>query len=105
MANITSISMEVKPPAGCGVLIVLLGLLGFAIGWSKTLKSPETGVGILIGSLVVLAIGIFLAASMRSEYISRIQSSSGEIDALVSKNKDYIQKILDAMNRAVIERG
>jgi len=61
-------------------------------------------VAAIIGLVVVLG-GAFIVYSQKPEYIVRIGSASGEVNALTSPNVKYIQKIVDALNNAIVSRG
>jgi hypothetical protein len=64
-------------------------------------------VGGVIGLLGIIGIvgGITLMVRAKPTYVVRIGSASGEANALASKDRDHIQKIVDAMNEAIIKRG
>lgn len=97
MANVTSVSLgENQSGVGCAIaLIALGGLMALAIT-----SKESAGVGVL--GLGMLAIGIYLLKS--KTFIVRIGSASGEANALQSKDRDYTQKIVDAVSEAIIER-
>jgi hypothetical protein len=101
MSNITSVSMG-KTPANrmAGIVIAVLGFIGgvFVGAISEQLLFTLLGFLALFG-------GIALAVMAKPSYIVRIGSASGEAEGLVSKDKDYIMKIIKAMNEAIIKRG
>ncbi len=108
MANITSVMMGEKPANRTpGAVIAIVGFLVTACGVIGTSDSGGSGgwvVGLLFG-LLVLGAGIAIAANAKARYVVRVGSASGESDALVSEDKEYIQKIVNAMNEAIIKRG
>jgi len=94
MANITSVSMATIPAnRKPGIVIAIIGLLIAGV----------TNGGII--GLLILAAGIVLAVIVKPSYVVRIGSASGEADGLVSPNIEYIQKIVNAVNEAIIKRG
>jgi len=102
MANITSVSMGEKPANRApGIVVALIGLA--IAGCSATAGSDATG-GIVFG-IIVLGVGIAIAAAVKTQYVVKIGSASGESNALVAKDKEYIQKIVNAVNEAIIKRG
>ena len=103
MANVTSVSMAEKPAnRTTGIVIALVGLaLAACLG---TVGGDASAVGIIFG-LLVLGAGIAMAVTAKGSYIVRIGSASGEADGLVSNDRDHIQKIVSAMNEAIINRG
>jgi hypothetical protein len=54
---------------------------------------------------IIIALGIWWLISIKNEYAVRISTNAGEANSIVSKNKDYIQKIVNALNDAIIHRG
>ena len=117
MANITSVGIWERPPDRTpGVALTVGGLVtGLcaccpALGTLGSHDSDVAGFGILfvvVGllGLVMLIAGIAIAATAKPSYVMRLGSASGEIDALISKDLDYVQRIVDAVNKAIIERG
>jgi len=83
-----------------GIVIAVLGFIGgvFVGAISEQLLFTLLGFLALFG-------GIALAVMAKPSYIVRIGSASGEAEGLVSKDKDYIMKIIKAMNEAIIKRG
>ena len=100
MANITSVSMGVKPANRIPGSVV--AILGFLILLITGLLGSSGGV---IFGVILLGIGILIAAIIKPTCIVRVGSASGEADAISSKDKKYIQTIVNAMNEAFIKRG
>ena len=99
MANITSVSMSEKPAnRKLGIVVAILGLIILAI----TYQLGSSG-GVIFG-VILLGLGILIAAIVKPTYTVRIGSASGEADAVSSNDKKYIQAIVRAMNEAFIER-
>jgi len=100
MANIASIRTAQVPPKRAGAIwTIIIGLALSIIGISANI-SAMTIIGI-----VVLLLGILWFWKASSEYHIMITSASGEASALKSRDKDYISKIAQAMNEAIINRG
>ena len=71
-----------------------------------------TGLLLLLGNSTIVVIGILMTISAiamiilnKDLYSVRINSNSGEANAVVSKDEKYIQEIVDAVNEAIIQRG
>ncbi len=93
IANITSIKRDVHPAnRTAGIIIALVGLILFLL-WIPWIGLP------------VLIIGIIIAAMAKSTYYLKITSASGEAEPISSKDKQYIDDIVDAINEALIRRG
>lgn len=55
--------------------------------------------------LILIGLGILIVFNIKNEYTVRISTNSGEADSTISKDKEYIQKIVNALNDAMIHRG
>lgn len=102
MINITSVSMgEIPPNKSLGIALILVGVLG-AVCVSMV---GESWIGAGVWALIVVGGGIWALTVPKPKYVVRIGSASGEKNALVSPNREYIQKIVLALNEAIIKRG
>jgi len=57
----------------------------------------------ILGGILIVA-GIFWILP-NDKYSVKIITNAGETYSLTSKNREYIQKIVDALNEAIIQRG
>jgi len=102
MANITSVSMYTQPGNSTpGMIVAVLGALLLLVGLAD---ADMRGCALVFG-LGMLVGGIAIAASARNIYWVRIGSASGETNALSSRDREYITRIVGAMNEAIILRG
>lgn len=102
MANVTSVSMfRQAGNTTPGVVAAVIG--GFMLLGAVT-DSELRGCFLVFG-LLILVIGIAILASTKDTYWVRIGSASGETNALSSTNRDYIQRVVNAMNEAIVRRG
>ena len=100
MANISSVSTREEPAKrALGIWIAIIGLLLLIIGVSASLT------WLIIGGIVILGIGALIAWAAKGTYYVKISSASGEVDALSSSDKEYIAKVVQALNEAIISRG
>lgn len=111
LSNISSVSTyKQSAKVGCAALLFILGGFFFIGGVGAIFDKRST---IDINALIILiCIGIsVLAAAIikfttgKGKYAVRITSSSGIFDALYSKDYNYINNIVIAINKAIIERG
>lgn len=100
MRNIASVSSRKIEPNNTGAMIAIL--IGLLIGMCAFVG--ESWAFILAGGTVIF-VGVLVAATNKTKYAVRIGTSSGETNALTSINKAYIEKIVEAINTAIIERG
>jgi len=103
LRNITSVKMTDNPAAeeGFPLVLIVVGTLGVFVSFGVFAHDVGSGFIWLVISGGVIAMGIF-SRSFKPSYNVTIATSSGEIRALTSKNKDYIAKIVDAINEAVV---
>ncbi|MDO3641277.1 DUF6232 family protein [Mucilaginibacter sp. L3T2-6] len=58
-----------------------------------------------VAGLIFTALGIIILFAIKNEFAVRISTNSGESNSIISKDKTYIQKIVNALNEAIIHRG
>jgi len=109
MANVTSVSMGQIPANRDGGIVFVMGglllpLMCFGCSFIDKFSSDNLLFAIIIGGLCA-GLGVFLAYAAKPQYVVRIGSASGESNALISNDRDYIQKIVNAVNEAIIKRG
>jgi hypothetical protein len=93
LAGITSVSSFVIPAKRmAGILLLVLGLIVLLAG------------GYVFGAITA-AIGILILVVVKPTYVVRMATAGGQVDALVSKDAHYIQRVVGALNQAVIQRG
>lgn len=94
MRNISSVHIfEIEKSRAIPILMILFGipfLFSGDIFW--------------IG-LILIVLGILILFSIKNEFAVRISTNAGEANSIVSKNRDYVQKIVSALNDAIIHRG
>lgn len=102
MANITSVSTFTQPAnTAPGVIMAILGALIVLPG---IVVSEMRGCSFTVG-IAMLIIGIAIAAAAKNVYWVRIGSASGETNALRSEDHDYVARVVDAINEAIVRRG
>ncbi len=99
LRNITSVKMTVTPAKkGCAIVLIILGALVALCG----LPSKDAILPTLIVGGILIGLGIVWSNSAKADYHVTIASSSGEGNALTSRDKAYIQKIVNAINEAIV---
>ena len=95
MANITSVSLGMKPASrGGGILLAMIG------GLIAAASDGGKGFGVLM-----LLVGIAWAVLAKADYIVKLGSAGGETHALTSTDKPFIEQVVGALNNAIIHRG
>ena len=88
-----------------GIFLILGGTLGFL---PRNLVSPIEVAGMVFSSnAIMIGIGALLAlisilviGLLRERYAVRIATAEGEKDVVVSKQREYITQIINALNKA-----
>lgn len=100
LRNITSVKMTFAPAkTGCAVALIVLGALILVGGLAQ---GGQTIIGAVFGGAIVGGLGFLWLRSCKADYFVTIASSSGEVRALTSKDKAYVEKIVGAINDAII---
>lgn len=98
MSGITSVKIgQEKKGKVWPALMILFGgifMMGFVQG--------ETGVGGF--GFALLAVGIALILR-KPKYLVRLATSGGEVTALSSKNSEWINQVVSALNDSIVHRG
>lgn len=101
MANVTSVAIGTAPANNKPAIAVLV--VG-ALMAACSMGSSQGIVGVIFG-LILAGVGIYLLTQAKPNYVVRLGSSSGESDGLISRDRGYIEKIVKAINDAIIRRG
>lgn len=92
MSNITSVSTAQEHPSRVWpILFIIAGLV-------LCLTVPVLGV-------FLICIGALWMWQQKSKYHVMLKTSGGEAKALTSHQKDYISKVVAALNNAIVHRG
>jgi len=92
MSNVTSVkAFEEKPNR-------LWGIVALAIGLAVAINTPVAGISIAAGA----ALYLFMQKTM---YHVMLATSGGETSALRTHQKEYLQKVVSALNEAIVHRG
>lgn len=95
-SGITSVQEIVNDPMHVGPL--LLGMFGCAVGGQGTAATTIVG-------LIILAGAVFWWVSQKVTYTVAIRTSAGELKALKDTNGERVQKIVQALNEAMLYRN
>lgn len=94
MRNISSVHVfEIVKNHTFPVLLIIVGAIMLFTDGGK-----------VIGGIIAL-IGVLVVIFNKNQYAVRISTNSGEANSIVSRDKVYIQKVVDALNDAIIHIG
>ena len=105
----------IYPPRAPFAMLIIIGAMLFACGainllpasWGTTVNI--LGFALLVNSVVMAAGVILLIAGLiimfmsREKYAVRIFTAEGEKNVVVSRSREYISQIVDALNRAFLD--
>lgn len=91
-----------------GAVLIVLGLFGIFPTGVEITAEPESMNNNLLFALIgtaLFVIGIIILLLVRDRYAVRIVTAEGEKDVVVSRKKEYINQIVDALNEAFKRTG
>jgi Family of unknown function (DUF6232) len=92
MNNITSVKpLEQKPSRILPILLIVFGLIPAING--------------MYGALLLSVIGGVWWAMQKTTYHIMLHTAGGETSALKTHQQEYLQKVVTALNNAIIHRG
>lgn len=96
MRNISSVDNQ-RLPANkfLAFIMVLLGIICLIVG---------SGSAYILGA-TLLGLGIYLIVTTKDKFAVKIATNSGEQEAIISEDSEYIQQIVNAINEAIVHRG
>ena len=109
IANIASVRVARRKrynPFAVVILLIGLGILAAAV-----IRSRFTGVAEVYFSMAVIGLAVMVAAVLlqliwpRRIYILVLRTSSGEIDAILSGNEEFISNLQKAVEQAFVVRA
>jgi hypothetical protein len=65
-------------------------------------KNSSPLVGLILGGAIIVG-SIVWMCSRKTDHHVDISSASGEVHALTSKNKTYIQRVVQSINEAIVK--
>lgn len=118
VSQITSVRAATEWPSITGAVIALIlgipallagAILALAGMADKSRAGQECGLALgcapLLFGIPLTALGVFFIATRKPTYWVIITTSGGEARALGLRNLDFIQNVVEALNRAIIARG
>ncbi len=102
LANITSVAAgTISPSVGLYIGMVIVGVGIIAYGF--TVKNSGY---VCWGAGAVLAVaGVIMARAQKNTYVVKIGTAGGEQRASMSQDRAEVDKIVAALNDAIVKRG
>jgi hypothetical protein len=104
LRNITSVRMAVTPPRMVKpVLLLVVGLIILFAALVPITDIAPAPIGVyIIGGGMILGAILWMIGS-KTKYHVAISSAASEVHVLTSNNRTYIQKIVESVNKAIVE--
>ncbi len=104
LRNITSVKMLFTPPRFVKpILLLIVGLMIlFAAFFPINANAPAPASAYVIAGMMIVG-AILWMCSAKTNYHVGLSSASGEIHALSSKNKAYIERVVLSINEAIVK--
>jgi hypothetical protein len=100
-SDIYAVSMETSPASRLpSLLLAAVGAIVLVLAAAGMKNNPPLGIVLIIGGLMLLAIGAVLVTTARDQYIVCVETASGAEAALVSPNREHVQRIVQDMRSA-----
>lgn len=111
LSGITKVMMRtIHPDRWPAILLLVLGVVAVVLGFLNLVPADmglRTDSGVVDSNTLAIWVGIGLAligililASMHDRYAVRIGTAEGEKNAVVSRKREYIAQIVDAIHNA-----
>lgn len=110
ISNISAVETETVAPSSFGGALLAIGILMVIFAIPSFLPSQnalQSGpkVTLLLLGLLLLVAGFLSMRAAKSSYTVKISTSSGEVKAYTSDNKELIKNIVESVNQAIIQKG
>lgn len=97
MQGVTSVKRGQKDPNKLpAVLLVIVGI--FMLISADPVSTKAFGV-------IMIMLGFVIFKLLKPEFSVYLNSSSGESQALQSKDRNYIDQVIEALNQSIVHRG
>lgn len=104
-ANITSVSMGMKPASvGCALALIIVGAV-FALAALAAATQGGPGIAALVLALSMVGGGIAWYRACKPTFRVVLASASGEREGLTSKDKSLVERVMAAISNAITHRG
>lgn len=92
MSNVTSVKASEEKPSRLGGIVVLL------VGLAIASNTPVVG-------LIIAAAAAFYLYQQKTVYHVMLATAGGETSALKTYQREYLSKVVSALNEAIVHRG
>ena len=105
MSGITSVGAGTEHPSKVGAVLAMLFGAFITLCGLGLLAVTKVGIAIVLVGAGIVALGVMVWKSKVPMHSVLLRSASGEQRATSSKDMDLIQRIVAALNQAIVLRG
>jgi hypothetical protein len=106
LANISSVrGVEAGPNRIGFVFLILIGVFISLGGTSCVSDAPWPGRVLIVIGIAIVCMAIVAMCRQRPLFVVMVISSGGEMEAYSSHDKDFMARVINALNQAIISRG
>ncbi len=103
LRNVTSVKMASTPPRiGGAILLLIFGVL-ILLAAFMPLNDNKAPVGVYVISGVMIGGAILWMLMSKAHFHVGLSTASGELHVLTSKDKAYIQRVVQNINEAIVK--
>lgn len=104
LRNLTSVKMQFTPPRLVKpVLLLIVGLMILLAAFMPFNEKAPAPPGVYIIAIAMIGCAILWMYSAKTKYHVALSSASGEIHAMTSTSKDYVERIILSVNQAMVK--
>jgi hypothetical protein len=103
LSDIMSVRVHENEPRLFTPIFFML-MVGVCLALVALTNMQELSHYLTIGSYIGVTTFILFLLSRKTKYSVRVKSSVGELNILEAQDKDHVEKIVGAMNEAIINR-
>ncbi len=102
--NVTSVKILFTPPRLVKpILLLVMGLIILLVAFAELNGNAPAPIGIYILAGAMIGGAILWMLNVKTMYHVCLSSASGEIHALTSKDKAYIERVVLSINEAIVK--
>lgn len=107
LANVAAVTVGEVPPqnTGMGIGLIMVGLAIGLIGLVAAGGELGTIAVCVVFGLLLIGGGAAVLMGDKPEFVARIQTTAGTVDAMHSANLQPVQALIAAINAAIVDRG
>ena len=104
LRNVTSVKMLFSPPRLVKpILLLIVGLMILLAAFMPINENAPAPASAYVIAGIMIAVAIVWICKAKTKYHVGLSSASGEVHALTSTNKSYIEQVVLSINEAIVK--